>query len=367
MIPGELRLPRNVAQRSPSNMQASDTATTVLTSACTAPKATRNARSGAGRIVAFFALIAVLAYALDAFIGFSLRRLPTGDFGEWNRIVQGQVNAEVVVSGSSRALTHYDPQILARATGRTAYNIGLNGSQTDMQLARLKTYLRHNRKPLLVVQNLDAFSFQVTHGEVYDPGQYVPYLNEPDLYEALKAINPETWKTRCIPLYGYAVQDLRFGWLQGLGYWLRPEKPPTHFDGFMPRYSQWTGEFDAFRAGNPNGVRIGVEPAGVALVEELLRLCTAQGIKVVMVYSPEYSEVQAMTNNRAEIFAQFEALSRKYGATLLDFSDSPISARKDLFYNSQHLTAEGAEAFTRELALKLPLVATAASAGGPPR
>lgn len=318
---------------------------------------------GAVRIAAFVGLIVALAFMLDAFFGLSLRRLTTGDFGEWNRIVRGQVNADILITGSSRALTHYDPRILEAATGRSAYNIGLNGSQTDMQFARLKTYLRHNRKPLWLIHNVDAFTFQLSHGEVYDPGQYVPYLDEPDLYDALARINADTWKARHLPLYGYAAQDLRLSWLQGLRHWMMPETRPTHYQGFKPRETPWTGEFDQFRARHPNGLPIEIEPAGVAEVEELLRLCASEGIQVVLSYSPEYSEMQAMTTNRAEIFARVEALSRQFGATLLDFSQSPISSRKELFYNSQHLNADGAAEFTHELAkrLKHPVAQAAAT------
>lgn len=312
---------------------------------------------GAGRILAFFGLVAVLALLLHAGIDHSLRGIPSGDFGTWNRIVRGEVNAAIIINGSSRAQTHYDPRLIAAATGLSAYNIGLNGSQTDMQLARLKTYLRHNRKPQWVIHNLDAFSLQVSHGEVYDPGQYVPYLDEPDLYPPLAAIDPNTWKARWLPLYGYVAQDLRFGWLQGLRHQLgfAEGSEPEDFKGFRPRHKAWTGEFDTFRALHPNGSAVAIEPAGEEQFDDLLRLCASRGIGVVLVYSPEYIEVQALTTNRAEVFTRFAAIAARHRVRLLDFSASPIAARKELFYNSQHLNAAGAEAFTRELVSRLDL------------
>lgn len=305
------------------------------------------------RVASFFALVVVLGFALDFAIDRTLRSLDTGDFGIWNRIVQGRIGADVIISGSSRALTHYDPRLLAQALGRSVYNIGLNGSQTDMQLARLKTYLRHNRKPELVIQNLDAFSFQVTHGGVYDPGQYVPYLDEPDLYEALLRIDPDVRKARYLPLYGYAAQDLRFGWLAGLRDAIRPPHEDAFIDGFKPRHTPWTGEFEHFRAANPNGIEVAVEPEGVRQFEDLLKLCADRGIRVVLAYSPEYLPVQGMTRNRAAIVERFELLARRHGAQFVDFSASPISADQRYFYNSQHLNADGAAAFTRALAQRL--------------
>ena len=73
------------------------------------------------------------------------------------------------------------------------FNIGRNGSQTDMQLAFLKTYLKNNSKPKLIIHNLDLYSFQ-TSKEIYDPVQYMPYLDQTPIYEAIRRIYPDAWK-----------------------------------------------------------------------------------------------------------------------------------------------------------------------------
>ncbi len=308
---------------------------------------------GCARIGAFLALVALLTLLLQWAIDRGLRRIDTGDFGVWNRIVSGAINADIVISGSSRALTHYDARVIAAATGLSAYNIGLNGSQTDMQVARLKTYLRHNRKPRLVIYNLDIFSFQTTHGGVYDPGQYVPYLAEPELYDALSAINPAVWKSRFVPLHGYAVEDGRLTWMRGL---LRlAGKNPTEdrFLGFKPQHTTWTEDFERFRAANPKGVRFAVEPMGVAAMEDLLETCLRHGIKVLLIYSPEFAGSQRLTLDRSQTMAQFESLARRHGAAMWDYSGSPISDRQQNFYNSQHLNADGADAFSKHIAARL--------------
>jgi hypothetical protein len=319
-----------------------------------APTAQRRMAAGLWRIGAFAVMAAVLAFGLGRFVEAGLKRVASGEFGVWNRIVQGGINADIIVSGSSRALSHYDPRVLQQATGRTAFNIGLNGSQTDMQLARLKTYLRHNRKPALLIHNLDAFSLQVTHKEVYDPGQYMPYLDQPDLNEALLRIDPGSWKWRYLPLYGYATHDLRLTWLAGLRDWITPAHQDTHIAGYKPRDLRWTGDFERFSASRPQGIQVDIQPEGLQQMDELLRLCAEKGIAVVLSYSPEYLPMQAMTLNRSEIFDRFTALASKHGALLLDFSGSAISQRQDYFYNSQHLNADGATAFSRELASRLP-------------
>lgn len=307
---------------------------------------------GVGRLACFACLVLLLAIFLNALINSGLRRINTSSFGVSNRIVDGEVNADIVISGSSRALAHYDPRIIHELMGLTAFNIGLNGSQTDMQLARLKTYLRHNKRPFLLIHNLDLFSFQTTHTGVYDPGQYGPYLAEPEIYPALARINPNVWKSRFLPLYGYAAEDLQFSWILGVMGFFGWNPPEDHFLGFRPRDSAWTDDFERFKAMNPNGIRFEIEADGVNEMEKLLRLCKEQGIKVFLVYSPEYLEMQSLTTNRAQVFARFDELSDRFGAPIFDYSGSPISARRKNFINSQHMNADGARTFSIDLAKK---------------
>lgn len=308
---------------------------------------------GVAKLACFACLVLLLSILLDALIGSGLRRINTSSFGVWNRIVDGKIDADVVISGSSRALTHYDPRVIEELTGLKAFNIGLNGSQTDMQLARLKTYLRHNKTPRLLIHNLDVFSLQITHDGVYDPAQYIPYLAEPAIYAALMHIDSDYWKAKFLPLYGYSVQDLRFNWILGIMGFFGWDPSEDHFLGFKPRYTAWTEDFERFKMMNPHGVRIDLEADGVKEMEGLIRLCGEQGIKVLLVYSPEYQEMQRLTMNRDQVFARFAELRDQFSVPMWDYSNSPISAGKQNFYNSQHLNADGARVFSQEVGAKI--------------
>lgn len=314
---------------------------------------------GTLRLICFFLLVAITAVGLQKTVNSGLRRIPTSEFGAFNRVMSGQVNADIVISGSSRALAHYDPRVLQGLTGNTAYNLGRNGSQTDMQVAVLKAYLNHNAKPKFVIHNLDLFSFVVTHkGELYEPGFYMPYLDEVPIYDALHQIDSDAWKWKHLPLYGYVVEDMRFTWVKGIQGLLGVYPREDYFFGFNPRSKAWSGEFESFRANHPEGVHTAIEPAGVAALEKLVQLCVCQGIQVVLVYSPEYSEMQALELDRPKIMEMFHALANRYGITFWDYSDSAISRQKTLFQNSQHLNSEGAEVFSADLGARLEQLET---------
>jgi hypothetical protein len=313
-----------------------------------APRFPRSAR-----IVGFCALVVGLAVALHVAIGHGLRRIPTAKFGSLNRIVDGRVNAEIVVSGSSRAMFHYDPRIIAGVTGRTVYNIGQVAARTDLQIALLKTYLSHNTKPRLIVHNLDPYSLVTTkRGEIYDAGSFIPYLGEAPLFAAIRRIEPDAWKWRYLPLYGYAVEDLRFIWSLGLAAYVGKFERENTFDGFFPRFETWTDDFAKFKASVGEGTTYTIEPAAVTLLGELVELCRERGIALVLVFSPEYFEAQRLLLNRGEIMGVFRRLSAG-GVPFWDYSDSNLSRRQDYFYSSQHLNATGAAAFSTDLARRI--------------
>ncbi len=304
------------------------------------------------RLFAFLFIGAVLACAIQRAIDSGLHRVTTSDFGITNQVVAGRANAEIVISGSSRALTHYDAQIIGEATHRRALNLGLNGAQTDVQLAFLQAYLRLNAKPALVIHNLDPYAFLTSH-EIYDPAKYLPYLDQPEIFSVVRHVYPQAWKWRWLPLYGYAVEDMRFTWLIGLQALVGRQPREDRVLGYQARHTPWTGDFEKFKASNPDGVTLGIEPQGLKDVAAIAALCRQHGVPLVFVYSPEYAEMQAITKNRAEVFAQFTAISAAAGARFWDYSGSSICQQRDLFYNSQHLNVNGATAFSRDLAQRL--------------
>lgn len=304
------------------------------------------------RIAAFALFAALIAALVHTTIRHGLRRVATGGFGATNRIVQGRAPAELVITGSSRALVHYDPRILSAATGLSAFNLGRNGSHTALQLALLRTHLRHNPAPRLVVHNLDLHSL-ATPTEIHDPGQYLPYLEEPEIYAEVRAVHPTAWAWRHLPLYGHAVADPRLHWMEGLARLTGLERPETLIAGFEPRPWSWTGEFDRFAAKASSGYEVARDDRGRDQLAALLQLCRERGIGVVLVFSPEYAAVRPLQLNRTAILAEISALAAAARVPLWDFSDSPLCADRRFFYNSQHLNAAGAEAFSRELAHRL--------------
>lgn len=311
-------------------------------------------RRGAIRLFLFFLFLGLVVFGVDLTISYGLRKITTSRFGAINAWMSGNVNTQVIINGSSRALVHYDPRIISRETGLSAYNLGANGVQIDVQAGILDAYLARNKAPTVILQNLEVFSFEATkRGEIYDPGLYIPHLDSPRLYNALLEIDPEVWKWRYIPLYGYAVADMRFTWSRGIARLFGIQGKQDYFDGFNPRFKDWTQDFENFRKGTASGTEYRIDSKGAAALERCLELARSSGAVMILVYSPEYIEMQRLELNRAEIFRHFRELAEKYGVEFWDYSDSPLCRDRIYFYNSQHLNATGAQIFSEDIARRL--------------
>ena len=99
-------------------------------------------------------------------------------------------------------------------------------------------------------------------------------------------------KVKYLPLYGYAVQDMNFSWVRGLGAFSLESHPREHrFQGFEPRERAWNEDFARFRQSRPNGVQFEIDPDGLRDFEELVASAHALGVPVLLVYSPVYFEM----------------------------------------------------------------------------
>ena len=92
---------------------------------------------------------------------------------------------------------------------------------------------------------------------------------------------------------------------------------------------------------------------GIRDIAELVEVCKQQDIPLLLVYSPEYYEMQALERNRREVFARVREICDQFSVPLWDYSDSPIFPNRAYFYNSQHLNADGAKIFPTDLARRL--------------
>jgi hypothetical protein len=319
------------------------------------------------RLMLFTAVLTVVAVGLDSVLKAGLRQRRTFTLGVWNRLVDGRIQADVLFCGSSRAFIHFDAAAIGQRLGVSAWNIGMDGNQLNHQLPWLITYLRYNRPPKLVVQNVDMISL-VPDSDIFFPSQYPPYLHEPPIYADLVHIDPDWRKDRFTPLYsftrfGYTYAGLAIEGLLGLEDTVHD--PLDH--GFQRKDKTWDGTFDRFKAQHPDGVRRRNTPAAQAILRAIIRTAKEAGSRVVLVYTPEHRDMQELTLDRAALIDTFRRIAQEEGVPFWDFSVLPLCDDRGLFYNSQHLNGRGVDQFTPMIADSIQALMREPLSPGPDR
>lgn len=294
---------------------------------------------------AFIAIFLVLVLSLDALFMWSLRNLKRGDFGVWNKLVGGEINADILFTGSSRTLVHFDcTAVISILHDKSCFNLGLDASAINFQLPYLRTYLDHNRDPGVIVQGLSVSSLHSTE-YIFAPEQYIPYLDNEIMYRHLLSVDDTFWRHKYLPLYSFALYgtSLRKNILASLfGLKFNYERP----NGFRAEDQEWTSAFDRFKQANPDGITYTIEQPAIQNLRILIELAKSQNSDVLLVYTPEYYENYELTLNRDEILDIYRAVAAEYDIEFWDYSDTPITHDKRYFYNSQHLNREGAREFS---------------------
>jgi len=270
------------------------------------------------------------------------------NYAEWNDVLQGKINADLLVMGTSRAWKDVSPRILDSSLGINSYNIGMDGAAFELQYERLQLYLQHNRKPKYILQEAGLPTFSVSEESQYFE-QYIPYLGDPVIWKMARKHVPSLGPAeRYFPLYKYNNQLPLIK--EGIRSYFGHGAAATKYKGYEGVESVWDSSFFVFKQLHPEGVTGVVDTPTLVLFKSYLRYCQANDIKVILFYSPTYYEYYGCLRNFKTIDKMIADCAAENGMLYLDYSSDTMNHNKAYFYNSQHLNRQGAELFNRKMA-----------------
>ncbi len=306
------------------------------------------------RIVFFVVPIILIGGLGDWYISKTLRKSNSyaeGEYSTWNAILEGNINSDIVVYGSSRAWVHVSPAILKDSLKMSVYNFGIDGHNFWLQYLRHDLYLQHNKKPKVIIQTLD-FSTLMKQKTLYNPDQFLPYM----LWN--KKIKDATLSYEGYKFFDYEIPLVRYyGKLNAFKEVKRLiRKPdanlPERIRGYKGMDRQWNNDFQNAKL-KLKKINIELDSKSVALFEKYLQECQSKHIKMIFVYTPEYIEGQNLIVNKKDIISLYRQFSIKYNIPFYDYSNDALSMNQDNFYNALHLNKVGSEKFSRKLAATL--------------
>lgn len=306
----------------------------------------------------FLLPIILTSYFVDLLISKNLKKSNSyaqKEYSTWNAIVDGKLNSEILIYGSSRAWTHFDTKIIEDSLKQRTYNLGIDGSAFKLQNLRHVLALKNNTKPKLIIYSVDAWTIQ--EGNLYNSDQFLPYM----LWD--KNFFNYTSKYEGFNYFDYKIPLIRYyGKFEAIKTAIQMIISPNNniverIKGYQGQTKPWNNDFENAKNSITKFV-IKSDKHIVELFDNYLKECKEQNIEVILVYSPIFIEGQEFLQNQKQVINTFEILAKNNDFLFMNFSKDEICFDKKYFYNSTHLNKTGAELFTKKLCNQMKNIST---------
>lgn len=275
---------------------------------------------------------------IDYFYSKAAAKSNVDEIEAWYDLMHGQIDADVLVMGNSRACFHVNPLILDSILGISTYNIGMDGSWFNRQIHKYNMFRKYNRKPRLIIQTIDHMSFKYAYGYLME--QFFPYFWNKAMRDEVLVHEPLSPWEKYVPMYRYYRRydcEKIYNLLDSTCHKLTK--------GYRGVEQPWDGA--GFR--KLSSVVFEVNDTTVKMFDNYLAKVKNDGIKMVFVYTPHYIELNEKMENLEEMHATYKRFADKYDIPILDYRGMEICSDTTFFYNVMHLNKKGAEIFSDSL------------------
>jgi hypothetical protein len=301
------------------------------------------------RLFLFFVLVNAILFAVKLGTDYFLHKSTDPLFSAWNEIQHLKKSPELLVIGNSKAATHYNPALMDSVTGLISYNLGMDGLTSIQQEERYKYYRQFNNKPKVFLLNMENVMYYY-RDDIIQPQQYLPFLDDTLISDQCLSMgmNPLRIYT---PQFRYFEADICFeaAFKQIVGL---PDNEQFRrnkgFLGISPDFNE-----EAYKK------LVDSKPAALINIELMLRherflkSLTNDGIKVIMVFPPQYSDYSIHIQELGVLRAYFRNLSLRLGVEYWDYTESDISDNKSNFFDHHHMNLEASNRYSLEISKRI--------------
>lgn len=253
-------------------------------------------------------------------------------------ILNGKIKKEIIVMGSSRGADNIIAGQIEKETGKSAYNISYIGSNIQFHVFLLKTLLKYNQKPEIIVLSVD------------NPYEF--------LYN--KSLNFRLDRLHPLGKYNYINQELIYqndrSKLSWFLYLARINKSYLTFEkkvgpkenlmlpcGSMPLKEELSKKNLVF------DTKLQLYPLADELENkikefmEFQHICNQNKIKIIYCFAPNFRVYNPALENRIKSISSSGDKFFVYDTTNMQYKNNTN------FYDESHLNIKGAKLFTSEL------------------
>lgn len=288
-------------------------------------------------IAIFFAMVAAVDFSLGK-VFYWLQSTKAKGRTRTEYYICNDLNADVLVMGSSRASHHYVAQLLSDSLGMKCFNGGQDGNGIVMQYGRWKMLSKHHLPKVIIYDIEPAFDMAVNDNSRYID-RLKPYTGDNDVKEFVAGLYPLERYKLISQMYRYNYKFFEIA--------SDCARPSDANSGYQPNFKHIRQE-QINKERNPEKSKLGrIDEVKMACLTKLIDETQSKGIKVVLASSPYWKGY-----NDSDL-STVRKLAEEKGVPFIDYADSEIRNNPDWFADSMHLNDEGAQVFTSDFFRKL--------------
>lgn len=288
-------------------------------------------------------LIFIINVFLDFYVSYRLQHCKSSLYVTWNEISDSDVNADMIIMGSSRAEWQFNPLIIDSILQVNSYILGFSGSSINRQVFKYNIYNHYQKKPKWLIINIDYVKTLVWTNGVYRE-QLFPYFTIPYMREQILKVESFSIIEKYIPIYRYTTYK---------GIWTLLSEEAKVVDIPIKGYTPYDKSWDPTEYNKVKTFHFETDKRTVKMFDEFLSERKNEGVQVIFCYAPIYIGLTEKVDNLQEVYDTFHFYADKYNIPILDYTFSELSKDTCNFFNATHLNKKGAELFSLQLATDL--------------
>ena len=249
--------------------------------------------------------------------------------------ITDKANEDILIFGSSRAIHHYNPQIISDSLSMTCYNCGQDGNGIVLFYG-LWQMIKERYHPKMIIYDVST-SFDLYEGE--NNQKYLGWLrmdyDRPGVKQIFTAVDPTEEYKMISMLYRYNSK-----FMQSITDYVHPIFG-LEGNGFLPL----NGELDKMKVRVKESDTITERSVDILKLDYINKLIDEmEGVVLVFVASPMWYGAND------EDYQPIREICNKRGISFIDFSnDKKYVHQNAWFKDGTHLNARGADEFTNDL------------------
>ena len=285
------------------------------------------------KIVVLFAIIVVIDIAFGRVMNYVVNHIEVGGQGRDNYICN-QSEDDILIFGSSRAVHHYNAQMIEDSLEMSCYNCGEDGNGIILNYGRLMM-IKERKTPRIIICDINP-PFDLFKN---DNHKYLGWLKARYDRNGISDIFYSIDRTE---KYKMMSQMYRYNskFLQNIFVYFTS----VSYDGGIKGYRPVNEEFDPMKVveNNDQNVDYTFDPIKISYIEQFIDL--TKEAKVYFVVSPVWYGMDTNT------LKPIKDICEKRNIPLIDYSNSSKYVHNNLYFkDGMHLNAIGADEFSRDI------------------